>query len=212
MPLDCPQRGENLRLPAAPHMSSRHANRQRWLLAALATTTICVAAAWLAVANAAGQPAAATGSTATVTTANPPFCDRDMTRKKRRKDDVPRLEDMGGVVHLFQLPTTKHPFKCVAWYIVYGLDVNARSKTTGLTPLHWAIKANRPKVVKFLVDYGAALHLKAGDPPLEPMGYAYYLALSQPEINRNRVIALVNYALVQEAKEEKQELREERRD
>lgn len=206
MSLDCPQRGDNLRLPTAPRMSSHRTRAHRYppLFIALATMVLCTAAAWFAAANAA-ELVPRTSTETTVPTATPPFCSRDLTRKKRRTDDVPRLAAMGGVIHLFELPTTKYPFKCVARYIVYGLNVNAKSKATGLTPLHWAIKANRPKAVKFLVDYGAGLHTKAGEHDLEPMGYAYYLALSQPEINRNRVIALLNYALVQEVKDKKQE-------
>lgn len=124
-----------------------------------------------------------------------PFCQRDFSAVEERRSDIPALEAAGGLVHLLARRQAAPPFECAAFYLAQGLNVNAVGPY-GLTALHYAIRINAPKMVQFVIAHGADLHKKASDRQLEAMGYAYYLALADPQVDRNRVIAILNDALV----------------
>lgn len=122
-----------------------------------------------------------------------PFCQRPFGAVEEH--DIDELKAAGGLVHLLKREQAGPPFACAAFYLAHGLDVNAVGPN-GLTALHYAIKANSPEMVQFVIAQGANLHKKAGARGLEPMGYAYYLALSDTATDRGRVIAILNDALI----------------
>lgn len=139
-----------------------------------------------------GQPA----TTAERVQAKPrPFCQRDFTARAQRREDLTELAAAGGLVHLLKRKQARAPFECAAYYLGLGLDVDATGPA-GLTALHYAIKDNNPKMLQFVIKHGADLHKKAGDKQLNPMSYAYYLALNHPQTNRNPIIKRLNKALV----------------
>lgn len=216
MPLNCPQRGDNLRLQSAHDAPRRRSQRHRWPIgAAMIVAAAGLAAGYFLLAGAPPAPshsgnhismlvAPATqwrggGRLIRVGGDGDSYCDRDFTDKASRRDDVAGLQAAGGLNHIFSQGHMTPPFKCAAYYLALGLDINATSPTTGLTPLHYAINANVPLLVTFLIDHGADLHKKAGEHQLEPMGYVYYLALNNRAINRSQVISIINKALTKAA-------------
>lgn len=192
MPLNCPQRGENLRLQAPEHSPQRR-SRDRHQRPMGVGTAMIVAAIGLAACFAllTGCAAAQPGSSGAE------YCNRDFSDTSARRDDVAELQAAGGLNYIFSQGHVTPPFECATQYLALGLDVNATSPSTDLTPLHYAISANTAQLVTFLIDHGADLHKKAGEKNLEPMGYAYYLAVNNRAIDRNQVIAIINQALNQ---------------
>lgn len=207
MALNCPQRGDNLRLPQTDsRKSQRHGkNKGGWVAAAVVAFVVCLVAGYLLFDRATPShpsnpgeskaPPPAQGQSAPAAVFYVPFCQRDFTAKAERRADISELQAAGGLIYLLQRPQAAPPFSCSAYYLALGLDVNAVSAQSGLTPLHYAIKANAPSKVQFVITHGADLHKKAGTHHLEPMGYAYYLALNHRKINRNAIIAIINNAL-----------------
>lgn len=218
MPLNCPQRGDNLRLPEGGGRKRRR-GRDRWLAAIvlLAVAAGLIAAYVLLIATPPqtqprptpqAEHTAAQPTPAPVTEQPPapveslPFCQRDFSAVAKRRNDIAALQAAGGLVHLLARKQAAPPFECAAFYLSQGLDVNAVG-ADGLTALHYAIKANQPKMLRFVIAHGAALKQKAGAKQLEPMGYAYYLALNNTKVDRNKVIAILNSALVEREQPQK---------
>lgn len=142
-----------------------------------------------------GKPA---GSPATTKApaAHAGFCQRDFSDVAARKADVPRLQQAGGVVHIFE--HAAHPYRCAAFYLGHGLDINAadpRPDHGDLTGLEYAIKRNNPKMVRFMIHHGANLQERAGSRRLKPYGYAVYLAFHDRNVDRNPVISILDKAL-----------------
>lgn len=218
MPLNCPQRDENLRLPQGGGRKPRRGHA-RWLAAiALLVVAAGLFAAYFflapatssAASTAAPQPEQTSSQAPApqVVESKPapveplPFCRRDFGAVAKREKDIAALQAAGGLVHLLQRRQAATPYDCAAFYLDRGLDVNAVSPE-GLTALHYAIKANQPKILRFVIAHGANLEQKAGDKQLEPMGYAYYLALNNPQVNRNPIIAILNDALIKQEQQQK---------
>lgn len=225
MSLNCPQNGEHLRLSSAGHRPPSRARRSHGKTLLVAIELLVVVAIIAGGAYAflygtqlmSGQPHSsadstqaqaakhATGTQQTIAQTKPetpkpvPFCQRDFSNVEARRQDIAELKAAGGLVHLLAREQAKAPFKCATFYLAHGLNINATAPN-GLTPLHFAIKANRPEMVRFVIARGANLHKKAGKKQLEPMSYAYYLAFNNPEINRNPIIAILNSALNDESR------------
>jgi len=219
MPLNCPQREENLRLPSSGggQPPSRGHKRKPWviLLVLVLLALLAVVGYWWQQTPSRSQntptvPAvnddqhsatdestaasAQTQLTEAIEAAPTPFCERDFAATDKRRQDIDTLQAAGGLVLLLRRKQAAPPFACAAFYLSQGLDVNAVNPD-GVSALHYAIDANAPQMVQFVIDHGADLHQKAGDKQLEPMGYAYYLALNDRSTNRNPVIEILNAAL-----------------
>lgn len=209
MPLNCPQRGDNLNRPPVEHTSRHHDRRHRWPIgAAMIVVAAGLVTGYFLLAGTQPPPTSRTamlvssttqyarvGRPIRVSSGSATYCNRDFDDKAARRDDVADLQAAGGLNYIFSHGHMSPPFKCAAYYLALGLDIDASASTTGLTPLLYAINANAPRLVTFLIDHGADLHKKAGEHQLAPMGYAYYLALNNRTINRSQIISIINKAL-----------------
>ena len=68
-----------------------------------------------------------------------------------------------------------------------------------LTGLFFAIQRNDPKMLRFMIDHGADLQHRAGKNDTRAMGYAYFLALKDQRIDRNRIIGMLDSELTRQA-------------
>ncbi len=127
-----------------------------------------------------------------------PFCERDFADVAAREADIAALENAGGLVHILKRRPSEPPYECARVYLARGLDVNAigAQSEDGLTALHYAVKRNNTDMVAFVIEQGADLNKRATEQDLKPMGYAINLAFNDTRIDRNRVIAMLDEALV----------------
>jgi ankyrin repeat protein len=54
----------------------------------------------------------------------------------------------------------KQPIEVIEYLIEQGVNVNAKSDSSGLTPLHYAAMGNSPEVVQSLISKGADVRMK----------------------------------------------------
>ncbi|MES1951531.1 hypothetical protein S4A8_11787 [Salinisphaera sp. S4-8] len=133
----------------------------------------------------------------------PGFCERDFDQVAEREADVPELRDAGGLVYIFEREARlDDPYGCADFYLAHGLDINAadpREDGEQLTGLFYAIQRNDPKMLRFMIDHGADLQQRAGKNDTRAMGYAYFLALKDQRIDRNRIIGMLDSELTRQA-------------
>ncbi len=133
-----------------------------------------------------------------------PFCVRDFADVGAREADIAELQRAGGLVHILKRRPSEPPYECARFYLAHGLDVNAigAESEDRLTALHYAVKRNNTDMVAFLIEQGADLRKRATEQDLKPMGYAINLAFNDTRIDRNRVIAMLDAALIEQAEED----------
>ncbi|HLQ86042.1 MAG TPA: ankyrin repeat domain-containing protein [Salinisphaeraceae bacterium] len=230
MPLNCPQNSDRLRLPSTGRRPPQPRRWQARLLIACLLGALVLSAglyALLQQRSAVTEAPNTSDETAPVTTPGQaqdqaqdqstpavaetqapeietatvtPFCERDLTQLHPYAVGMAELQAAGGLVHLLARAEAAPPYVCAALYLSQGLSIDAVG-ADGLTALHYAIRANQPAMVQFVLDHGADLHQRAGARQLKPMSYAYYLALRDANDKRNRIIAILNAALERELAE-----------
>ena len=131
------------------------------------------------------------------------FCERDFEQTEAREADVSELQTAGGLVHIFEREAQlDDPYGCADFYLAHGLDVDAvdeREDTEPLTGLFYAIQRNDPKMLRFMIEHDADLEKRAGAKDTRAMGYAYYLALKDQRIDRNKIIGILDAELTRQA-------------
>jgi ankyrin repeat protein len=104
--------------------------------------------------------------------------ERDTAEQLIREN--PRLvEPAGGALHLI---AKRGEAASVAWLVAHGADPNARWAhwDSGVTPLHLAILANHPRVVRALLDAGSDPSITDTKHDSDALGWAEFLG--RPEI------------------------------
>ena len=131
------------------------------------------------------------------------FCERDFEQVEAREADASELQAAGGLVHIFEREAQlEDPYGCADFYLAHGLDVDAvdeREDTEPLTGLFYAIQRNDPKMLRFMIEHDADLEKRAGAKDTRAMGYAYYLAIKDQRIDRNKIISLLDAELTRQA-------------
>jgi hypothetical protein len=131
------------------------------------------------------------------------FCERDFDQVAEREADVPDLREAGGLVYIFEREARLYdPYGCADFYLAHGLDIDAEDPRAGsdqLTGLFFAIQRNDPQMLRFMIDHGADLQHRAGKNDTRAMGYAYFLALKDQRIDRNRIIGMLDSELTRQA-------------
>ena len=151
----------------------------------------------------AGAADPADDETAQAVAEPPGFCERDFDQVAEREADVPELQEAGGLVYIFEREARlDDPYGCADFYLAHGLDIDAadpREDSEKLTGLFYAIQRNDPKMLRFMIDHGADLEQRAGKNDTRAMGYAYFLAIKDQRIDRNRIIGMLDSELTRQA-------------
>jgi len=120
-------------------------------------------------------------------------CESFMRKFRTNKVNIDSLNNGAGIDAILNLSNNEKKYTLAEYFLSKGLDINGINHygEANLTPIHAAILYNDFVRVEFLVKHRADLNIKDPRYNMTPLEFAKSLQENRPEVDRGKIISLL---------------------